>query len=180
NAFELRRQTKLILRFVVPLVAFLVVLGLTKAAGYSIDSLYYYIVCVLVQIAGFYLTNDKPALTLGLFGILGTLALVIGLSTTGDIAIYAILSGGLFCSIMWPCIFSLALGGLGKYQSQGSAFLIMMILGGALIPPLQGKLADMIGSIQQSFIVGVVCFTYLAFYAMYARNTLREQGVKFE
>jgi FHS family L-fucose permease-like MFS transporter len=72
------------------------------------------------------------------------------------------------------------LGGLGKYQSQGSAFLIMMILGGALIPPLQGKLADMIGSIQQSFIVGVVCFTYLAFYAMYARNTLREQGVKFE
>lgn len=180
NAFDLSKQTKMILRFIVPLVAFGVVLGLTKAAGYNIDALYFYIVCVLVQIAGFYITNDKPALTLGLFGILGTLAMVIGLSTTGDMAVYAILSGGLFCSIMWPCIFSLALGGLGKYQSQGSAFLIMMILGGALIPPLQGKLSDMIGSIQQSFIVGVVCFTYLAFYAMYARNTLREQGVKFE
>lgn len=179
NAFNLSKQTKMTLRFIVPLIAFGIVIGLTKAAGYNVDSLYYYILCVLVQIAAFYLTNDKPALTLGLFGLLGAAAMVIGLSTTGDIAIYAFLSGGLFCSIMWPCIFSLALGGLGKYQSQGSAFLVMMILGGALIPPLQGKLADLIG-IQSSFVVGVLCFTYLTFYAMYARNTLRAQGVKFE
>jgi FHS family L-fucose permease-like MFS transporter len=179
NAFDLSKQTKLILRFIVPLVAFGVVIGLTKAAGYNVDSLYWYILCVLVQIIAFYLTNDKPALTLGVFGILGTTAMLIGLSTTGDIAIYAFLSGGLFCSIMWPCIFSLALGGLGKYQSQGSAFLVMMILGGALIPPLQGKLADLIG-IQPSFVVGMICFVYLAFYALYARKTLREQGVKFE
>jgi MFS transporter, FHS family, L-fucose permease len=179
NAFDLSKQTKMILRFIVPLVAFGVVIGLTKAAGYNVDSLYWYILCVLVQILAFYLTDDKPALTLGVFGILGTAAMLIGLSTTGDIAIYAFLSGGLFCSIMWPCIFSLALGGLGKYQSQGSAFLVMMILGGALIPPLQGKLSDLIG-IQPSFFVGVICFAYLAFYAMYARKTLREQGVKFE
>ena len=179
NAFDISKQTKMILRFFVPLVAFGVVIGLTKAAGYNVDSLYWYILCVLVQIAAFYLTNDKPALTLGVFGLLGTAAMLTGLSTTGDIAIYAFLSGGLFCSIMWPCIFSLALGGLGKFQSQGSAFLVMMILGGALIPPIQGKLADLIG-IQPSFIVGVICFTYLAFYALYARNTLREQGVKFE
>jgi MFS transporter, FHS family, L-fucose permease len=179
NAFNLSKQTKMILRFIVPLVAFGVVIGLTKAAGYNVDSLYWYILCVLVQIVAFYLTDDKPALTLGVFGILGTAAMLIGLSTTGDIAIYAFLSGGLFCSIMWPCIFSLALGGLGKYQSQGSAFLVMMILGGALIPPLQGKLSDLIG-IQPSFFVGVICFAYLAFYAMYARKTLREQGVMFE
>jgi FHS family L-fucose permease-like MFS transporter len=179
NAFDLSKQTKLILRFIVPLVAFGVVIGLTKAAGYNVDSLNWYILCVLVQIVAFYLTDDKPALTLGVFGILGTVAMLIGLSTTGDIAIYAFLSGGLFCSIMWPCIFSLALGGLGKYQSQGSAFLVMMILGGALIPPLQGKLSDLIG-IQPSFFVGVICFAYLAFYAMYARKTLREQGVMFE
>lgn len=179
NAFDLSKKTKMILRFIVPLVAFGVVIGLTKAAGYNVDSLYWYILCVLVQIVAFYLTDDKPALTLGVFGILGTAAMLIGLSTTGDIAIYAFLSGGLFCSIMWPCIFSLALGGLGKYQSQGSAFLVMMILGGALIPPLQGKLSDLIG-IQPSFFVGVICFAYLAFYAMYARKTLREQGVMFE
>ena len=179
NAFNFTNQTKLILRFVVPLLAFGVILGLTKAAGYNIDALYFYIVCVLVQIAAFFFTKDKPALTLGLFGILGTVAMIVGLLTTGDIAIYAFLSGGLFCSIMWPCIFSLSLGGLGKYQSQGSAFLIMMILGGALIPPLQGKLSDLMG-IHQSFIVGVFCFLYLALFALFARNSLRKQGVNFE
>jgi FHS family L-fucose permease-like MFS transporter len=179
NAFNFTNQTKLILRFVVPLLAFGVILGLTKAAGYNIDALYFYIVCVLVQIAAFFFTKDKPALTLGLFGILGTVAMIVGLLTTGDIAIYAFLSGGLFCSIMWPCIFSLSLGGLGKYQSQGSAFLIMMILGGALIPPLQGKLSDLMG-IHQSFIVGVFCFLYLTLFALFARNSLRKQGVNFE
>jgi FHS family L-fucose permease-like MFS transporter len=178
NVFNFSKHTKMILRFIVPLVAFGVVLLLTFLAGYKIDALYFYILCVLVQIAGFYLTNDKPALTLGLFGLLGTAAMLIGLTTTGDIAIYAFLSGGLFCSIMWPCIFSLALGGLGKYQSQGSAFLVMMILGGALIPPLQGKLSDVIG-IQPSFIIAVICFSYVSFYENYARNTFREQGVKF-
>jgi len=179
NAFNFTNQTKLILRFVVPLLAFGVILGLTKAAGYNIDALYFYIVCVLVQIAAFFFTKDKPALTLGLFGILGTVAMIVGLLTTGDIAIYAFLSGGLFCSIMWPCIFSLSLGGLGKYQSQGSAFLIMMILGGALIPPLQGKLSDLMG-IHQSCIVGVFFFLYIAFFALFARNSLRKQGVNFE
>ncbi|MES2798690.1 MAG: MFS transporter [Bacteroidota bacterium] len=179
NVFNVSSMWKKILTFFVPLIAFGVVLLLTSASGFNVDALYYYVLCVLVQIAGFYLTNDKPALTLGLFGLLGATAMVVGLMTKGDVAIYAFLSGGLFCSIMWPCIFSLALGGLGKYQSQGSAFLIMMILGGALIPPLQGKLADVIG-IQPSFIIGVICFTYLAFYALYARTVLREQGVRFE
>lgn len=179
NAFDLSQQTKTVLRFIVPLIAFGVVLGLTAAAGYKVDMLYWYIVCVIVQIAAFYLTKDKPALTLGVFGVLGVIAVLTGLMTKGDIAIYAFLSGGLFCSIMWPCIFSLALGGLGKHQPQGAAFLVMMILGGALIPPLQGKLSDVIG-IQPSFIVGMICFAYLAFYAWFAKKSLKAQGVDFD
>ena len=179
NAFDLSQQTKTVLRFIVPLIAFGVVLGLTAAAGYKVDMLYWYIVCVIVQIVAFYLTKDKPALTLGVFGVLGVIAVLTGLMTKGDIAIYAFLSGGLACSIMWPCIFSLALGGLGKYQPQGAAFLVMMILGGALIPPLQGKLSDVMG-IQPSFIVGVICFAYLAFYAWFAKKSLKAQGVDFD
>jgi FHS family L-fucose permease-like MFS transporter len=179
NAFDLSQQTKTVLRFIVPLIAFGVVLGLTAAAGYKVDMLYWYIVCVIVQIVAFYLTKDKPALTLGVFGVLGVIAVLVGLMTKGDIAIYAFLSGGLFCSIMWPCIFSLALGGLGKHQPQGAAFLVMMILGGALIPPLQGKLSDVIG-IQPSFIIGVICFAYLAFYAWFAKKSLKAQGVDFD
>ena len=81
------------------------------------------------------------------------------------VSIYAFLSGGLFCSIMWPCIFSLSIAGLKKYTSQGSSFLIMMILGGAIIPPIQGKIAD-IWSIHQSYIITIFCFAYIAFFAI--------------
>jgi FHS family L-fucose permease-like MFS transporter len=179
NAFSMSRATKQILRFVVPLVAFGVILGLTAASGYDVQPLYWYILCVLVQIIAFYVTDDRPALTLAVFGALGVLATVVGLMTTGYIAIYAFLSAGLFCSIMWPCIFSLSLAGIGKYQSQGSAFLVMMILGGGIIPPLQGKLSDIIG-IQPSFIVGTLCFVYLTFFALYVRRLLNKQGVEFE
>ena len=179
NAFKLSNTTKQILRFVVPLIAFGVVLGFTKLAGYDIDPLYWYIVCVLVQIAAFFITNDKPALTLGVFGTLGVTATIVGLTTTGIFAVYAFLSAGLFCSIMWPCIFSLSLAGLGKYKTQGAAFLVMMILGGAIIPPLQGKLADVMG-IQPSFFIGTVCFAYLAFFAVYVQRILKKQGVSFD
>jgi FHS family L-fucose permease-like MFS transporter len=179
NAFDLNQNTKKVLRFLVPLVAFGVVLGFTALAGYDVQPLYWYIICVLVQIVAFYIANDRPVLTLTLFGILGVLSLIIGLITTKTIAIYAFLSGGLFCSIMWPAIFSLSLAGLGKYQSQGSAFLVMMILGGAIIPPIQGKLSDVIG-IQPSFVVGVLCFAYLAFFAWYVGKLLKNQGIAFD
>ena len=179
NAFDLSQNIKNILRFIVPLIAFGLVLGFTKLAGYNIDALYWYILCVCVQIVAFFITNDKPALTLGVFSALGVTALIIGLTSSGTIAVYAFLSGGLFCSIMWPAIFSLSLAGLGKFQSQGSAFLVMMILGGAIIPPIQGKLADVIG-IQSSFIVGAICFAYLAFFAIYVRLLLKKQGISFD
>jgi FHS family L-fucose permease-like MFS transporter len=179
NAFDLSKKTKQILRFIVPLIAFGVILGLTSIAGYNIDTLYWYIVCICIQIAAFFITNDKPALTLGVFSTLGAISLIIGLTSSGTLAVYAILSGGLFCSIMWPAIFSLSLAGLGKYQSQGSAFLVMMILGGAIIPPIQGKLSDVIG-IQSSFIVGVICFAYLGFFAIYVRSLLKKQGISFD
>ncbi len=179
NAFDLSKKSKMILRFIVPLVAFSVVLAASWLSGYKIDALYWYILCVLVQIGAFYITNDKPALTLGVFGLLGIAAMVIGLVTTGQVAVYAFLSTGLFCSIMWPCIFSLSLAGLGKYQTQGAAFLVMMILGGGIIPPIQGKLSDIIG-IQSSFMVGALCFVYLTFFAIYVRRILRSQNVELE
>jgi FHS family L-fucose permease-like MFS transporter len=104
------------------------------------------------------------------------------------VATYAFLSGGLFCSIMWPCIFALAIAGLGKYTTQGSAFLIMMILGGAIIPPIQGKIADYIQSssttpgvgIHQSYWTAVICFAYLAFYAYAVKGILKKQGIDFD
>jgi MFS transporter, FHS family, L-fucose permease len=179
NAFKMTNTTKKVLQFIVPLVAFILIMLIFNLSGYAVNALYWYILCVFIQIIASYITNDKPALTLTVFGLLGVTAMIVGLSTTGITAVYAFLSAGLFCSIMWPCIFSLSLAGLGKYQAQGSAFLVMMILGGAIIPPLQGKLSDIVG-IQGSFFVGAICFVYITFFAVYVNRLLKKQGVSLD
>ncbi len=152
------------LYILIPYIAFGVVLSVNAISGFEVKHLFAFAICVAIQIAGFFIGKDKPALTLKVFGFLGLFAMLTGLFTTGTVAIFAFLSGGLFCSIMWPSIFSLSIKGLGKYTSQGSAFLVMMILGGAIIPPIQGKLADIIG-IHESYWVTVFCFLYLIIFA---------------
>ena len=155
---------KKILMVLVPYIAFWVVLSLNFISGFEVKHLFVFAICVAVQIIGFFIGKDRPSPTLKIFGILGVIAMTIGLMTKGGVAIFAFLSGGLFCSIMWPSIFALSLNGLGKFTSQGSAFLVMMILGGAIIPPLQGKIGDIIG-MHASYIVCALCFAYLAFFA---------------
>ncbi|MBP6590527.1 MAG: hypothetical protein KA229_10505 [Chitinophagaceae bacterium] len=179
SAFNITKNTKLILQFIVPLVAFGILVGIIYLSDYDVTPLFYYVICVLIQIAAFYISKDKPAKTLLIFSLLGVAAMLIGLLTSGNIAIYAFLSGGLVCSIMWPAIFSLSVAGLGKYTSQGSAFLIMMILGGGIIPPIQGKIADVIG-IQQSYVIAVVCFAYLAFFGFVVKGYLKKQGIDYD
>jgi len=179
GAFNLSEKTKMILKFVVPLGAFVILIVINTLAQYDMRNLYYYVVCVLIQIAAFYYTKDKPARTLLTFSILGIVAMVIGLITTGTVSIYAFLSGGLVCSIMWPSIFSLSIAGLGKYTTQGSAFLIMMILGGGIIPPIQGKLADVLG-IHQSYWIAAICFGYLAFFGFAVKSILSRQGINYD
>lgn len=179
SAFKLSDNAKLLLQIIVPLIAFGVIIGLNTVAQYDMQPLYYYVICVIIQIVAFYVSKDKPARTLMIFGLLGVLAMVIGTQTTGMVSIYAFLSGGLFCSIMWPCIFTLSIAGLGKYTTEGSAFLIMMILGGGIIPPIQGKLADLIG-IHQSYWVPVICFAYLTFFAIAVKGILKKQGIDYD
>ena len=179
SAFKLSKNTKLLLQIIVPLIAFGVIVGVNTIAQYDMQKLYFYIICVVIQITAFYFSQNKPARTLMIFGFMGLVAMVIGTQTTGLVATYAFLSGGLFCSIMWPCIFSLSIAGLGKYTTEGSAFLIMMILGGGIIPPIQGKLADVIG-IHQSYWVPVICFAYLAFFAIAVKGILKKQGIDYD
>jgi FHS family L-fucose permease-like MFS transporter len=150
------------------------ILSINSISGFDVSALYWFALCVAIQIAGFFAGKEKPALTLKIFGFLGIASVLIGLFSSGNIALYAFLSGGLFCSIMWPCIFALSIQGLGKYTSQGSSFLIMMILGGAIIPPLQGKLADIIG-IHTSYWIAVLCFAYLAFFAQRVGKILKSE-----
>lgn len=179
SAFNLSDKNKVLLQIIVPFIAFGIIIGVNTLAKYDMSPLYYYVVCVAVQVAAFYVSKDKPVRTLIIFSLLGIVAMLIGLFSSGVVATYAFLSGGLFCSIMWPCIFTLGLAGLGKYTTQGSAFLIMMILGGGIIPPIQGKLSDIIG-IHQSYWIPVVCFAYLAFFAFAVKGILQKQGIDFE
>lgn len=179
SAFKMSDKTKVLLQIIVPLIAFGIIIGVNTIAQYNMEKLYFYVLCVIIQIVAFYFSKDKPARTLMIFGVLGVAAMIIGTMTTGMVSVYAFLSGGLFCSIMWPCIFSLSIAGLGKYTTEGSAFLIMMILGGGIIPPIQGKLADIIG-IHQSYWVPVICFAYLAFFAFAVKGILKKQGIDYD
>lgn len=179
SVFNPTNTVRKILLIVIPYVAFGVVLFVNHLSGQDVTPLYAYAAVVAFQIAGFFLGQDKPARTLMIFGLMGMAAMIIGLFTTGTVAIYAFMSGGLFCSIMWPAIFALAITGLGKYTSQGSAFLIMMILGGGIIPPLQGKISDIIG-IHESYFIPVLCFAYLAFYGFAVKGILKKQNIDVE
>jgi len=180
TVFNPSKGLKKVLLIIVPYVAFGVVLLFNGIAGktFSTNEILFFAICVAVQIGGFFLAKDNPVKTLKVFSLLGIIAMLIGLFTSGNVALFAFLSGGLFCSIMWPCIFTLSIAGLGKYTSQGSAFLVMMILGGAIIPPLQGKLADVF-SIQSSYWMAVICFAYLLFYAFRTKTVLDKQGVEY-
>jgi FHS family L-fucose permease-like MFS transporter len=179
SAFNLTSSAKKIAMILVPYVAFLVILVSNYIAGNSTEnilSLLPYAGVILVQIAGFWLGQEKPAKTLMIFGFLGMLAMFTGMFTTGSISVFSFVSGGLFASVMWPVIFSLALQGLGKFTSQGSAFLIMMILGGAFIPPLQGKIADMF-NITVSYWVPLFGFGYLTLFAILVKRILIKQHI---
>jgi FHS family L-fucose permease-like MFS transporter len=185
SVFNLSSKTKKVAFIVVPYLAFLVVLlsnivgSISKENVFPIEHIYPilpYAIVILFQIFGFYLGQEKPAKTLMIFGILGVLAMIIGIYSSGAVSVFAFVSGGLFCSVMWPCIFSLATQGLGKFTSQGSAFLIMMILGGAFIPPLQGKIADLV-NVKVSYWIPVLCFAYLALYAYLVKGILKKQNI---
>jgi MFS transporter, FHS family, L-fucose permease len=84
---------------------------------------------------------------------------------------WAIVSCGLFNSVMWPCIFPLSVQGLGRFTSQGSGILIMMVVGGAVIPEFQGFLADSFGY-QRSFTIVLLCYAYILFFALTGHRNL--------
>ncbi|MEI3798670.1 MULTISPECIES: MFS transporter [unclassified Chitinophaga] len=181
SVFNVSKTTRNILCVVVPFVAYGVILGANSIKGNDISVLYPYAICIVVQIIGFFAGQDKPAKTLTIFGLLGVGSVLIGLFTTGQLATFAFISGGLFCSVMWPSIFALSIAGLGKYTGQGSAFLVMMILGGSLIPPVQGGLADIASiGIHASYVIPALCFAYLAFFAFRVKTILKSQGIDYE
>ena len=175
GAFDISESLKKILLFITPFIAFGVVIAVNAFSNpLTMSEIGIFSLLIVIQIFGFYLAKDNALKIMAIFSLLGVIAMLVGIFGSGEIALFAFLTGVLFCSIMWPCIFSLSITGLGKYTSQGSSFLVMMILGGAIIPPLQGKLADIFGMIT-SYWIAVICFVFLLLYSITTRQILSKQ-----
>lgn len=105
----------------------------------------------------------SPGKVLGFCALVAAALVCAAMLLRGDVAMWTILAVGLFNSIMFPTIFALALRGLGRHTEQGSGILCMAIVGGALIPLLQGFIADHIG-LQRAFFIPLLCYLYVAYY----------------
>ncbi|MGE5521935.1 MAG: MFS transporter [Candidatus Dadabacteria bacterium] len=181
GAFDISSKAKSVLRFVMPYLAFGVFLVVNVIANHDVTPFYLYPIIIVILIVADLLSKGNPARQLLIFSGIAITALIIGMLADGMVSTYAFISVGLFCSTLWPCIFTLAIAGLGKHTNEGSSFLIMMIMGGGFVSLLQGFLAgnNYLG-IQHSYIVGVACFIYLAFYAIRAKAILKAQGIDYD
>lgn len=178
GVFDVNRGAKQLLKFLMPYLAFGVFLIVNAIANHSVSEFYVFAILIAVMIVADILSNNNPVKMLLIFSVAGIIALFVGMVTSGLVSAYAFISVGLFCSTLWPCIFTIAVAGLGKNTNQGSSLLIMMIMGGGIVSWLQGVIADSIG-VQNSYVVGIVCFAYLAFYAIKANVILNKQGIDF-
>jgi len=175
---DLRRSVRHVLVVAVPVTAFAVILALPLVnralnLGWdrvndlcSLNNALRYGAFLVVLLVAFFLGESSPHRMLAIFSGVILLLMGAGIITAGETAKWAILCVGLFCSVMWSNIFSLAIEGLGPLKSQASSLLVLAILGGALLPPTQGAVADRWG-IQFSFVVPIVAFAYIAFYGLY-------------
>ncbi|ASE63858.1 MFS transporter [Chryseobacterium indologenes] len=179
EAFDVNAGLKKILRFLAPYLAFGVFLLVNAIAKHDLSPFYVYGFVIIAMIICDIMSKGNPARMLLIFSVAGIAALLIGMFTTGMVSVYAFTSVGLFCSTLWPCIFALAINGLGKHTNQGSGYLIMMIMGGGIVSLIQGYVAD-ITNIHFSYIIGVICFAYLAFYAIRVTGILKAQGINLD
>lgn len=190
NVFNTSNLVNTALKFIVPAIAFGVIIGANIFAGHDVSSFYIYPIWILLFIAVCFVGGKNAGKTLMLFGISGVLMMFAGLVCRDpSIAKFFFISGGLFLSIMWPSIFDLAISGLGKNTGKASSFLIMMILGGGIIPLIQGGICDIdltnpdgifgISWTHFSYIVPLLGFAYLGFYGYYCPKILKRQGINY-
>lgn len=182
TVFNISQKTKKLLTVILPFaVYFFILLMLKIKSNHPLDVSHYllYLVFIAINILFFFLSKEDTAKTLYLFSFVCMVLLLAGVYGKGEWAMWSVVSLGLYNSVMWPNIFSLAIAGLGKYTSQGSSLLIMAILGGALVPLLQGVIADKYG-VHVSFLIPVVCYLYLAFYGFKMRNIIKRSNQEKE
>jgi FHS family L-fucose permease-like MFS transporter len=145
--------------------------GLSHNAAATYVS-YYWGGAGIGRLIGFFaLQRIRAQRALAFVSLIASLLVITTLVAHAHVAVWAIVSCGLFNSIMWPCIFPLSVEGLGRFTSQGSGILVTMVVGGAIIPEMQGFLADKFGY-QPSFTIVLLCYAYILFFAVRGHRNL--------
>ena len=138
--------------------------GADDKALLGIFVIFYWSGAMIGRFVGSYLTKImKPGKVLSIFASIAIILIVISISTTGLLSMWSILAVGLFNSIMFPTIFTLAIGGIGELKPKGSGLLCMAIVGGAIIPLICGNLIDTIG-FKLAFLFITICYGYILYY----------------
>lgn len=122
-----------------------------------------YIAFIALCFVAFIIGDGKPSKSLVVFSSINFVLLLIALLGSGQLAFIVIISTGLFFSIGWTNIFSLAISNLGKYTSQGSSLLVMAVVGGAILPLIQSVIIEEV-NVQTSFIIPIIGMLYLIYY----------------
>lgn len=188
NVFNMSKTTNMLMKLIVPFIAFAIIIFANELSGKDVSSFYIYAFWILAFIIMSFIGGKAAGKTLMIFGIAGVVMMILGLVYPDkEIAKYFFISGGLFCSIMWPSIFDLAIAGLGKNTGKASSFLVMMILGGGIIPLIQGWICDFDKTSPEgvmgitwthfSYVIPILCFIYLAFYGFVTPRILKKQGI---
>lgn len=161
-----KQSSKLIYMILLAVASFIIIFSINYSLhGLVFHQVWFFIVFIVLNFIFFYLGKGKPALSLGIFAMVNLGLIISSFIAAPQVAVWCVLAIGLFNSIMWGNVFTLAIDGLGKQTASASSILIMMIVGGALLPPLQGLLADIIG-IKYSFIIPMISYCYLCFYGL--------------
>ena len=142
-----------------------------KTASFLV-SLYWAGALVGRLLGSWVLTKIKSNKLLGAFGFCAALLLVVSMVSSGQVAIWTVVLCGFFNSIMFPNIFALAVKGLGPMTSKGSGLIMTAVVGGAIVPALIGALADKVG-IQNSFVIPIFCYVYIAYYGLWGSKPSR-------
>ena len=116
------------------------------------------------------LQRIRTGLLLGLVSVVAAVLVAVSMLTFGHVAMWTIILVGLFNSIMFPSIFALGIEGLGPLTSSGSSLIVAAIVGGAILPVLQGKIADSIG-VHHAFFIPVLCYLYIAVFGFSRRSS---------
>ncbi len=164
---NIQKMKKYLMMFITSILTFFLIYGIIYLeSGYTFEfkRVLPFLIFLLVNFIGFMIGRSLPGRTLAVFALIVIGLLSTTLLTNGTVALWTIVGIGLFNSIMWSNIFTLAIKDLKENTAQGSSLLVMMVLGGAIIPIIQGAVADSFNGYHYSFFIPIVCYIYLMYY----------------